>query len=287
MSDLGQRIKAIRKHKKITQNQMAKALGVAQSTIANYETNIRIPSLAALKDISSYLGVGVEYLMGIESEVQAPVALDLDCFIECLLKGDEVSATQYVSDAFVEGFTAIQMIETLFIPTLKTIGDMWASGKADIAQEHFVSGVIERLLGLVTTRDIPEKKHAVALMVPGAEEHTLILKMASEYFRSLGWHVTYIGKSIPMQSLLWLIKNQEIDLLVIAVTLSIHLNSAEHLIQALQTNKTITDLKILVGGHSVMDEKVAFDFLKADYFIKKLPDLPQVIKKIELDFTKA
>ena len=56
---LGERLKAIRKEKKMTQQQLADALGVQPAAIYKYEKNIVSPSFEQLTVISNTLGVAV------------------------------------------------------------------------------------------------------------------------------------------------------------------------------------------------------------------------------------
>ncbi|PWK79471.1 helix-turn-helix domain-containing protein [Fulvimonas soli] len=66
--ELGQRIATLRKAQGLTQVQLAKALGVAQQTLAHYEAG-RLRLLAgALPTLADQLGVGVEDLIGAASK---------------------------------------------------------------------------------------------------------------------------------------------------------------------------------------------------------------------------
>ena len=67
MSDFGKRLKLIRRKQKITQKELATALNLAQSTIANYENNIRFPGELHLRQLSDTLNVSVDYLLDIQS----------------------------------------------------------------------------------------------------------------------------------------------------------------------------------------------------------------------------
>ena len=59
----------VRKAKSLTQVEVAKAIGVPQSTYALYETGKREPSLSTLKNLVNYLQVDADFLLGrIESE---------------------------------------------------------------------------------------------------------------------------------------------------------------------------------------------------------------------------
>lgn len=54
---IGDRIRAIRKGKGLTQKELAKKLGVSASMIGQYETNVRNPKFETIQKIASSLGV--------------------------------------------------------------------------------------------------------------------------------------------------------------------------------------------------------------------------------------
>lgn len=62
------RIRELRKQAKITMKQLGKILGLAESTISQYETGKREPDHKTLLKISEYFHVSVDYLLGHVSE---------------------------------------------------------------------------------------------------------------------------------------------------------------------------------------------------------------------------
>ena len=54
----------LRKSKNLTQEDMAKALGVGSSTIGMWETGKRTPTRAKYEEISDYFNVDIDYLYG-------------------------------------------------------------------------------------------------------------------------------------------------------------------------------------------------------------------------------
>lgn len=60
-NDLGGKIKTLRTGRRLTQQDVADALGVNRTTISNYEIGRRVPSLTELKRIAEYYGVGLDY----------------------------------------------------------------------------------------------------------------------------------------------------------------------------------------------------------------------------------
>ena len=62
----GERLKELRTERKISQMELAKATGISQSAIANWELGKTEPVASALIKISAFFGESVDYLLGVE-----------------------------------------------------------------------------------------------------------------------------------------------------------------------------------------------------------------------------
>ena len=63
---IGDRIRAIRKEKGLTQKELAEKLGVSSSMIGQYETNVRKPKIGTLQNIASALGVHLSEIIDVD-----------------------------------------------------------------------------------------------------------------------------------------------------------------------------------------------------------------------------
>lgn len=61
----GLRLQKARKEKNISQEDLAKQLGIARSSVANYETDRNFPTADILDKISKILDCSTDYLLGI------------------------------------------------------------------------------------------------------------------------------------------------------------------------------------------------------------------------------
>lgn len=64
---INERLKQLRKLKKITQLELAKEMNVAKTTIASYEQGVSEPSIAMMTKLAKYFNVSPSYLMGWDS----------------------------------------------------------------------------------------------------------------------------------------------------------------------------------------------------------------------------
>ncbi len=58
---IGGKLRALRKAKKITQDELASLIGVKRATISNYEIDRRQPSLSDLSRFAEFFGVGLDF----------------------------------------------------------------------------------------------------------------------------------------------------------------------------------------------------------------------------------
>lgn len=66
MKGLGEKIKALRLEKGLTQPQLAKLVGVTSGMISIWENDINEPKASNLKALALALGVTTDYLVGAE-----------------------------------------------------------------------------------------------------------------------------------------------------------------------------------------------------------------------------
>lgn len=60
------RMKELRKAENMSQSQLAKLIGVAQSNISDWENNVSRPEYEKLVKVAQIFDVSVDYLLGVE-----------------------------------------------------------------------------------------------------------------------------------------------------------------------------------------------------------------------------
>lgn len=298
MTDFGTRLKRARKLKNMTQRELAERLGVEQSAISNYETNFRLPAATALMEIANHLDVSVAYLLGGLADIDAFELMahsDIESkkidlmnvqteFLKDLLQSQFAAAYERIRSLSHDGIGLLDLYQHVFEPTLKEVGYLWETGKISIADEHIISDLIERAVVSISenvkSETKPTKNLTAAFMLPGAEMHELPLRMTAEIFKSAGWTVNYIGKSIPIFSIRHFLEKNKIDVLVLSITLKAHLTSCESLIQLINGMQLSNPPLILIGGGAIENETVALQRLGADMYIESLDALNDQLEQL-------
>ena len=66
MYDFGERLKELRKRKKLTQKAVARKLNIDNSTLSGYERNIITPSIDILRSLAFIYNTTSDYILGID-----------------------------------------------------------------------------------------------------------------------------------------------------------------------------------------------------------------------------
>jgi len=296
MEKFTSRLKELRKEKKITQKELADSLGLAQSTIANYEQGIRFPDNAMIKKLADYFSVSLDYLLK-RTEVREIVLTkknyefinkldDLEYksiiskkYLDELIKGDKKAARELIIDAFKRGLDIQGIYFDILEPALKEVGFLWEKHIVDIWNEHYITDTTIEIMNEI--KNLNRKPHnvnySVILASPGGEMHNVGLKMISDILEIEGFRVIYLGSNIPTQSIINVIEVESPDLIAFSVTMHYHLDSAKMAIAAVKSN--FKNIKILVGGGAFKNEEEAWKYVGADHYYENGRDVIEILKK--------
>jgi MerR family transcriptional regulator, light-induced transcriptional regulator len=173
---------------------------------------------------------------------------------ECLLaiyEMDTERLDQILTKAQVELSPQI-LIESLIIPLLTKIGDLWQLGRFRIVQEHFASAVIRNFLGRLKS-ELKPSQIAPKLIVatPTGQLHelgALIVALVAAY---QGWNVIYLGSNLPSEELAKAVEQHKANTIGLSI---IHPSDDPYLHLELKKLPKLFGKKvtILVGGQAAI-----------------------------------
>lgn len=90
------------------------------------------------------------------------------------------------------------LLQRVVAPLAQMIGDLWRDGTITAAHEHFASAVIRIFLGHAAKPFAgPESAPVLVVATPAGQIHELGALLVGASAANLGWHVTYLGASLP------------------------------------------------------------------------------------------
>lgn len=134
---LGDKVKKLRKEMKITQEELAKRIGVVQSTIGMIESNKKIGNQSTLKKLANFFGVSLDYLLNddIKEEFEK---IDINMsFIPIPIVGTIRAGEPILAEDNIQGYIPVLR------NSLKLDGDYFAlKVKGDSMNMEFNEGTI-------------------------------------------------------------------------------------------------------------------------------------------------
>lgn len=139
------------------------------------------------------------------------------------------------------------VIDRWLTPALREVGDAWAAGRLNVAQEHFISAAVMRRLAAAFAAAGQSRvgRHVLVGLVPGAVHEIAILAFAT-MLRRAGLHVTYLGTDLPVENWVDAVRETRPDAVVLGAPLVKDAEPATRVVQAL--HDATPEIPVYVGG---------------------------------------
>lgn len=299
MGSFAFRLKELRKSKKISQKILAGEIGVAQTTIANYEQDARFPDEKTLHSIADYFGVSMDYLLGRSEKLYEPKDSNLAALIknnysmqemnflakqymELVLKGDKQAASKLILNELSKGIEIKDLYIHIFEQSLKQIGRLWELNQLDVATEHYFSNFTITVMNQLYSylKNVVKYPYtAVSLSVNG-ELHNIGLRMVSDLLEMEGFTTFFLGTNLPTQSIIKILKEKQANILAISATMDYHVNAIRDLIDSVRRDSSCKGVKIMVGGAPFNINKSLWKEVGADGQATSAEEAVKVAKKL-------
>lgn len=279
-------LKSLRINKGYTQKQLARLLDLGQTTIANYENGTRIPDINTIGKIADLFQVTLDYLFGrnayideIHEDYQNIESNYLDLsfkyYMNCLLNGDKQGARGICLSLLQRGMKINEIYQDIIESSLVKVGVLWEKGTVDIWKEHLISEICLDIMRSLNVKFNPSKSSSkkIIALTPGPEIHNIGLRMVCDVFDHKGWNSIFLGSNVPTLSVLDAIAKNKPNVLALSITMPSHIESANHLIEAIRQIYSKDSLSIIIGGSALNGIENIVQFTNADYYFTNLDDL--------------
>jgi methanogenic corrinoid protein MtbC1 len=177
---------------------------------------------------------------------------------ERLVAGDEAGAWSIIERALVSGAPAQDIHLELMVPVLGEIGDAWASGELDIADEHRASSVAGRLIGRLgpSFARRGRKRATVVIGAAAGDQHSMPLAILGDIIRGRGLAVVDLGANTPAESFVDAARRQD-DVIAVAIGVG-----SDEVVEAARRttallHEQLPGIRVFVGGPAVTSEPEA------------------------------
>ena len=139
-------------------------------------------------------GVDGEHAIGVFQQAYA----------DAILRGDGEAAERVVAEAIAASLDEAAIQDRIVAPSLRMVGDLWAQGEIDVADEHLATEISLRVLTLQREAFRVARKragHRVLLATVPGERHDVGLRMVASLLLHGGFDVRMLGPDLPLDAL--------------------------------------------------------------------------------------
>lgn len=201
------------------------------------------------------------------------IETNYEIFMNSLLDGREQQAENILREHVISAATLPIWWETMVTPSLHRIGRLWADGKISVAQEHMATAIARRVMDRCFPR-LPESNQrsgSVAVVVPPGEQHDIGAQMVRDCLELCGYNVLYTGADTPIESVVFLVRQNHLDTVLISTTMPYNLTATMDLIQAVRSS--CPRVHIVVGGQAYLTDSSLADQVGADRLLSRLDEI--------------
>ena len=153
-------------------------------------------------------------------------------------------------------FGLAKFYDQILTPVMYRVGELWESGKIDVATEHVCSNLAENLVRIINDRykrdsSLMNKSRKILMCTPEGELHSLACLMLESIISRMGFSVFNAAPSVPYESLVSYIKDLNPYLILISITLKDNFPTLLRLIIRISESYPVP---ILVGGMGIVSE---------------------------------
>ncbi|OHE40912.1 MAG: hypothetical protein A2Y16_03250 [Tenericutes bacterium GWF2_57_13] len=209
--------------------------------------------------------------------------VEIDPFLADLLQMRSEKATRYVVEQYEKGVGIESIYLDILQPTLYKVGALWQRGIIGVAKEHYVTAVIQHIIGqlypyLFETRKT--SRHAMTAVCAGSELHEIGMRMVADFFELAGWDTYFLGSNLPPEMVVEQLKAVPTGVLAISATTPSHLPEVEELVHRIRAEADLCGTKIIVGGRVFNETPELWRQVGADGFATDAKDAIRIARTL-------
>ena len=140
--------------------------------------------------------------------------------------------------------------QEVMTPALYEVGRLWERGEISAAQEHLATAISMRIMSAMYGNFVlgdASKGRAVITAAPN-EYHEVGARMISDQLEMDGWQVDYLGANAPAADVLTLLRRNAPFMIGFSIVVPFHIEAVGRIIEAIRADKSLENIKVMVGG---------------------------------------
>jgi methylmalonyl-CoA mutase cobalamin-binding domain/chain len=199
-------------------------------------------------------------------------------YAAALAAGDARAALGVIDDLIDVGVEFDDLCEQVIEPALYEIGELWATGRIGVADEHLATSISETVLACIGAiwAAPADAEPRVLVCATDGEGHAVGARMVAESFAAADWSVRFLGASTPPDAVAAAGVDHHVDVLALSTTMAANLPSVAATVELARA--AAPGLRIVVGGQAYRGEQGVAERMGADLFAAELRGLVERVE---------
>ena len=192
----------------------------------------------------------------------------LESYLDAIRAGDRRRAFQLIDDGRGSGLVLGTLYMDVFQPALREIGRLWQENQISVADEHLATAITQAAMARAYERAFAWRSVMGRTLIAAcvdAERHEVGLRMLCDLLDLEGWHTTYLGAAVPVESLVAMVQRRRPHVVALSAALSPHLPRIRTMIDAINQALGKQRPLVIVGGRPFLDDPTLAARLGADF----------------------
>lgn len=188
-------------------------------------------------------------------------------YLKAILDGDRWQAFGVIDRAREVGIDVRSIYLDIFRPALWEIGRLWQENKISVADEHLATAITQAAMARLFEQEFtwsPDRPRTLVAACVDTERHEVGLRMLCDLLEIEGWDTTYLGATVPVESLVEMILKRRPDVIALSTAIAPHLPRLRESIAAVRAATGDDPPLIIAGGRPFLEDPKLAEILGAD-----------------------
>jgi methanogenic corrinoid protein MtbC1 len=203
-------------------------------------------------------------------------------YLDAVREGNRRLALNVVARAREAGHGVERIYLDVFQRTLREIGRLWQENAISVADEHLATAITQaamaRLYEQTFTGALDEGPTLIAACAD-IERHEVGLRMLCDLLELDGWQTSYLGASVPIDSLVALTRKRRPDVVALSASLAPHLPRLRAMITSIRDAMAEERPLIVVGGRPFVEDPSLAARVGADFTARDAAEAVELLRR--------
>jgi MerR family transcriptional regulator, light-induced transcriptional regulator len=202
-------------------------------------------------------------------------------YLAAVRGGDRRRAMDVVMNAQRQGADLARLYMEVFQPALREVGRLWERNELSVAEEHLATAITQAIMARLYTEAPLPRERGLSLVAACAEyeRHEVGLRMLCDFLDLEGWTTTFLGASVPTNSLARMVCERSPNVLAMSASLAPHVPQLRQTIRAVKEACGDKPPVVLVGGRVFHDTPELAYAIGADYTARDATEAVSILKE--------